>query len=313
MLYITTRDHNEVFTAARTLQQPINSAQGPYVPFRFPAYSADDIAALKDKPFGQCVADLLNLFFSTQLTGWDVDFSIGRNPLKVTALDKRTVIAEAWHNPQSDYNYVISSLYKKICGDTAQTEPTEWAVIAIRIATLFAAYGEMLREQAVDPGQSFDIAMAADDLSLLISTWYAKIIGLPIGMIVAGSSDSWPLWDLIMRGSVSTRDTYCPHHAGLERLIHIALGQNEACRYTNSNRTGTMYLTDESLLSGLKQNIFAAVVGKSRIDSTINQVYRSALYRFDLQTALAYNGLQDYRAKTGESKTALLIAHQSIR
>lgn len=313
MLYITTRDRNEVFTAARTLQQPTSENQGPYVPFRFPAYNSDEIAALKEKSFGQCIADLLNRFFTAQLTGWDVDFSIGRNPVKIVTLDRRTPIAEAWHNPQSTYDYIVRNLYKKICIADSQTEPTEWAVIAIRIATLFAIYGELLRAQTVEPGQSFDIAVATDDLSLLIAAWYAKTIGLPIGMIVTSSSDRWPVWDLVMRGSVSTRipggTLQLP--LGLERLIYAALGQEEANKYVRASQMGALYSADEECCATLGHSLFAAVVGESRIDSTVSRVYRSTSYHLDPQTALAYSGLQDYRAKTGESKTALLIAHRN--
>ena len=47
------------------------------------------------------------------------------------------------------------------------------------------------------------------------------------------------------------------------------------------------------------------------VNALIPSVYRMAGYVMGPQTALAYSGLQDYRARTGETRIALLFADRS--
>ena len=43
----------------------------------------------------------------------------------------------------------------------------------------------------------------------------------------------------------------------------------------------------------------------------ISSVYRTNRYLIGPYTALAYGGLTDYRAKTGESRTAVILAERA--
>ena len=81
MLYVTTRGKYDAFTAARTMNLDRGPDGGLFIPFRLPQLTRDEIIALGSKTFGQNVADILNLFFSTRLSGWDVDMTIGRSPV----------------------------------------------------------------------------------------------------------------------------------------------------------------------------------------------------------------------------------------
>ena len=94
MLYVTTRDKNEISTAYRTLGQDRGDDGGFFVPFQLPKLDRDLIDGLKNKTFGQNVADVLNLLFKARLDGWDVDFCIGRYPTKLVAMSHRIVFAE---------------------------------------------------------------------------------------------------------------------------------------------------------------------------------------------------------------------------
>ena len=83
MLYVTTRNKHDAYTAHRTQLSDRAPDGGLYLPFRMVTWERQQVLALADKTFGQCVAETLNQFFACRLTGWDVDFSIGRNPVSV--------------------------------------------------------------------------------------------------------------------------------------------------------------------------------------------------------------------------------------
>lgn len=315
MLYVSTRNRADAYTAYRALHENLAPDGGRFVPFQLTAFSNEEIEGLKEKSFGETVAYILNLFFSARLNSWDVDFCIGRNPLKLVSLGRRTIVGEIWRNPDSAYAYIEKSLYHKMSG--AMAKPTDWARIAIRIAVLFGLYGE-LASLGID---SFDIALAARDFSMPMAAWYAGQMGLPVGTIICSCNENGAPWDLIHKGEFNTGATVIKtdfpeldvaHPAGLERLIFAVLGESGVANYLDiSAKNGIYHLEDTDAQSVLNQKLYTCVVGAQRIDSVIRSVYRTNAYAMAPYTAFAYGALQDYRAGTGENRTTLLLAENS--
>ena len=102
MLYLTTREKFDAFTAARTLASDHGADGGRYLPYKMPHYSAEEIAALKDMSFGQTVAQVLNTFFGTRLTTWDVECCIGRFPLRLAVMGQKVFTAESKALPEKE-------------------------------------------------------------------------------------------------------------------------------------------------------------------------------------------------------------------
>lgn len=285
-----------------------------YLPFRTPKFSAEEINALAEKSFGQNVADILNLLFKLKLTGWDVDFSIGRYPVRLENLRHRIIMAESWHNPQWNYDRLVNNLVSHLCKEAAI--PGDWAEIAVRIAVLFGIFGELKRcgiERA-------DISVVSGDFSAPISAWYARQWGLPIGNIICCCNENNNLWDLICHGQLRT-DTLSISTAtpeadvalpdDLERLIYECGGIPEVERYLAACRQGRMYCPSDAVLSKLRKGLFVSVVSSDRMENTIPGVYRTNNYLLSPCSALAYAGLLDYRAKTGETRHAIVLAEKS--
>ena len=82
MLYATTRSKTDTYTAHRTLFEDRAPDGGFFVPFRMPNV---DIQSLKENSFSEAVAEILNVFFSTGITAWDVDCCIGKSAAKYEA------------------------------------------------------------------------------------------------------------------------------------------------------------------------------------------------------------------------------------
>jgi len=97
----------------------------------------------------------------------------------------------------------------------------------------------------------------------------------------------------------------------LERLISAALGREEAKHFADTCAAGKIYRPHLEAQPELKKGMFSAVVSRSRLDALIPSVYRTNSYILGPYTALAYGGLMDYRAKTGETRPALMIAERS--
>ena len=321
MLYVTTRNKSDAHTAHKTLTTDRGPCGGFYAPFQMPSFGKSDIEALKGKNFGQCVADILNIFFNARLDGWDVDFSIGRYPCRIVSMSRKVLVAETWHNPDWDFARMVRNLSGCIRGnDEAGGVPSDWAWMSIRIATLFGLFGELLRLGVADTEQPIDIAVTTGDFSAPMAAWYARKMGLPIGNIVFSCNENCAVWDLFHHGQMrtdmiatttNTPDCDVAIPAALERLIYAQLGADEVKRYLDACTNGLEYRLDDDKLAQLRKGFFSAVVSQKRMESVIHNVYRTSTYLLDPYSALAYGGLQDYRSGSGEGRNALLITERS--
>ena len=315
MLYVSTRSRTDSFTSHRALHEERAPDGGLFVPFSLPVFSTEEIQALQQKPFGECVAQILNLFFNAGLTGMEVDFIIGNCPVRIHMMPHRLVVCELWRNVESSYSYLERSLYQKM-SKCASKEPTDWAKIAIRVAVLFGLFAELGREDIYEA----DIAVNTGDFSVPMAIWYARKMGLPVGMIICGCNENNALWDLVYHGEFNTGlnvvhtelpalDHPCPK--SVERLIYSVFGLQETLRYVTVCADRDVYTLNEKQLPLFNEGLASAVVSGRRTRSVITSTYRAAGYIIDGYTAVAYGSLQDYRASTCESRSTLLLADNS--
>lgn len=320
MLYATTRSKSNIETAYKSIHLDCTPDGGLFTPFRMTKFSTEEILALKDRSFGQNVAEILNYFFSCGLTGWDVEFAIGKTPVKFNTITHRIFVAESWHNSQWKLDYAVQLLSDRLRGEDGGKEVSNWTAVALRIAYLFAAYGQLLATEQIQPQAELDVAVTTGDFASPMAAWYAREMGLPIGNIVCGCNANGAVWDLLHHGQMATggiaaktitpeADVVVPRN--LERLVYETLGMEETVRYLDCCRTGSIYAAPEETLEQLRKGMFAAVISDDRINSVIHSVYRTSNYVFGPYSALAYSSLLDYRAKTGESRPALLLSERS--
>ena len=304
MLYLSTRSRTESYTAHRVLHTDRTPDGGLFVPHQLPHFSRREVLQLSRRTFGENVAQILNVFFSAKMTGWDVDFCCGRSPVKVVELPRRVVIAELWHNTAASYTYMEQALYNKLCADQKESMVTDWARIAIYIAVLFATYGTT---EAAKTADNIDIALDADEFIVPTAAWYARKMGLPIGMILCGNEDTGVVWDLLHRGETSTASA-ASELTGLERLIYSIGGYEASAAFVQTCSARKTYHVTEESLGDLNDGLFAAVVSSTRVPSVMESFYRSHGYAMDPFAAIGYGALQDYRARTGESRNTLLLS-----
>lgn len=309
MLYTTTRDNKDAYTAHRTLVENSAPDGGAFVPFRMPKLTTDEIAELCTKNFAQAIAEILNRFFACKLTGWDVEFCIGRNSIRLSTMPHRIVIAELWHNPDGIYEHICNSLYHKLCNMNSG-EPSEWFVIASHIAVLFGIYSEICGAGIVSQGDMIDLTVMADNLTVPIAAVYARQMGLPLGMIILTSENSNNLWDVIHLGEISAP---CNQEllTSYERLIYALLNLSSAETFRNAMLAKRIYRIEEEQLPLFNKGLFCAVTGNNRSAQNINSIFRSNSYILDPATALSIGGLQDYRAKSGDSRLTLALSYMS--
>lgn len=309
MLYITTRDNRDANTAYKTLHNQFGPDGGAFLPFRMPLFTDEEIEAFVNGGFSETVAAILNRFFSCKITSWDVDFCIGRNAVKITQMPHRLAVAELWHNPKGTYESAIMELYHKIT-EGSTNKLTEWFCVATRIAILFGLYTQMRQDGIVDSDDVFDISLPSDDFDIPVAALYAKEMGLPIDVIICTGEESSGVWDFIHLGELNTT-LIDGNYAGFERYVYAKLGAEDVIHFMDALRNRRTFRIAEDRLCDFNHKIFCATAGKNRGEQTINSVFRSNNYIMDPDSARCVGGLQDYRAKAGESRLTLVLSEIS--
>ena len=140
---------------------------GFFAPMTLPRFDRQQIKALADKSFSQNAADIINLLFSTQLDSWAVEFSIGRYPVKLIPIGSRETVAETWHNPVWKFERLAKGIEKAIRqSDDVREMPSDWLMIAARIAVLFGIIGELMKQGRVSIAEPIDVALPCGDFPL---------------------------------------------------------------------------------------------------------------------------------------------------
>ncbi len=320
MLYATTRSQNDVYTAHKAIHLDAAPDGGLFVPFKLPHWDHEELKTLASQSFGATVAQVLNSFFSCGLTGWDVEFTIGKSPVKLHSIHHRVTISECWHNEKWNLQHLIQILSDKIRKEAVGETPTGWMEIAVSIAVLFGVFGECLQKDESLLESPVDLAVTTGSFTMPMAAWYAKQMGLPIYNIVCGCNANGGVWDLLHKGEMATGGTAVKTAApeadvtvprNLERLVYGTLGVQENLRYLSCCAAGSLYAPEREVFEDLRRGVFAAVISDQRIASLIPSVYRTTGYIFGPYGVLAYGSLMDYRAKTGESRQAILITDRS--
>ena len=172
----------------------------------------------------------------------------------------------------------------------------------------------------VDLDDVFDVTIASGDFSAPMAAWYAKEMGLPINRIIVSCNENGGLWDFLYHGQLRTDaiasatntplcDVSIP--SNLERLLYGYGGSAAVQIFLDAQKRGSVFVPDESMIERIRQTMYASVVSEKRMESAISNVYRTSTYLLDPYSALAYSGLQDFRATSGEGRTTLLIAEQN--
>jgi len=283
VLYVTTRNNLDTYTAYRALTENRGPDGGFYVPFRLPRFSREQIESLIKRPFSQCVADTLNLFFSCRLTAFDVDFCIGRCPVRLVMLSHRIMLGETWHNLASDFDRMAKQLFGKVTGDE-NAKPTDWFIIALRIGVLFGFFGKLMRKGIAGFKSPVDIAVLSGDFSAPMAAWYARNMGLPIGNIICCCNENNGPWELLHHGEIRTNTvavaTTTPDGdfavpTDLERFVHGCGGHRETLRFVECCRLGRMYIPADFVYEQMQQGMYVSVIGQVRAATAIPNIYRT--------------------------------------
>lgn len=299
MLYVTTRNPKDAYTAYKALTEDRAPDGGFYLPLRFPQYSWQELRELGRLGVYECICRVLNPLCNGHLMATDLEFRLGRKTVRARPLNKKTLFVQLWHNPKGDFSYFCKGLSDLLLEDRSVSVPSNWTRIACRMALLFAAVTPLIYGNVLQEGDAVDVSVIGEDFSAPMAVWYTRAMGLPVGQIIS-CDPAHTLWSFLHYGSHRTEGEL---PSDLERLIHGCGGSGEVKRYLSQ----PSYTPHEMILDRLRHDLQIAVVSEARSQEAISRVYRSHGYLMGLSSAMAYSGLLDCRSSCTTGKLGMVM------
>ncbi len=292
MLYVSTKDRNQTYTAYQALHLPDADLDGRIVPLRVPVFSVKEICG---GSFCQTVAKILNKFFSTNVSAQDIEACLKKHPLLSDTLDRKTLLIRLGVRSESGAYYLVDHIYRLLSGKN--TNAPTLPKMLIQISLLFGLYGDLLRCGI----SKIDIAVCANGFWGLDSVCFAQKMGLPVRLMICGCATEDRIWGLVRKGTLSSFD------ADASAVLY-ARSSLEAERYNHCCQAKEVYVLPEEQLASLNSDIFTAVVSSERHHDVISNVYSTYGKKLSLDAACAYGALQDYRAVSGENRITVVFS-----
>lgn len=317
MLYVTTRNDRDAFTAIHAMTHALGPDGGHFVPMQMPRLDGEGLEAVARRSFNENIAYVLNQLFGSALTGREIELVIGKRSAGIVYPDSRTMAAQIFKDADCTFDETVQRLFRLLIEDSA-ARPGQWFTMSVRIAMLFGIFGELMAEGIVSAEAPMDLAVPSFGFQGAMAAWYARNWGLPIGTIVCACTEDDAPWSLLHQGEMRTdptlrrtRDAGCGVPAGLERLIAAVLGPDEVHRYVEAVEKGRAYELEQPQQELLRSGLFVSVITRRRTGFMIPNLYRTGRWYPDPGAANVCAALADYRSITAETGMALAIAQDN--
>lgn len=174
-----------------------------------------------------------------------------------------------------------------------------WGRLVPQIVYYFAAYGRLLRAGEISFGEPVDFCVPTGNFGDILAGYYAKRMGLPVGMLICASNENNVLTDFLSTGCYAARRTFYKTtspsmdilvSSNLERLLYHITGSDAAVAgwMQSLNETGS-YTVDKDTLAAIQQSFSCGWASEAEVCQEIRARYEQDGYLCDTHTAVAFH------------------------
>ena len=173
-----------------------------------------------------------------------------------------------------------------------------------------SAYCDLLNAGAVSAGERVNFCVPTGNFGNILSGFYAKKMGVPIGRLICASNENNVLTDFIRTGTYDRNrpfyQTASPSmdiliSSNLERLLSLLSGSDEEVRgYMQRLSETGKYTVSDRVLRAVQAEFSCGFCTDAQGAQTIGKTFREKQYLLDTHTAVACTVLDAYRAETGD-------------
>jgi len=194
--------------------------------------------------------------------------------------------------------------------------------LAPQVMYYFKAYRDLLDNGTIKLGDPVNFSVPTGNFGDILAGYLAKLLGLPVGMLLCASNANNVLTDFIRTGTYDRRrpllKTTSPSmdilvSSNLERLLYLMSGCNTALvaeLMQQLNRDG-VYTVPETMKAAISREFYAGFCDDARAAETIAKVWNEQHYLCDPHTAAGWAVAESYVAETGDTRPVVVLSTAS--
>ena len=194
--------------------------------------------------------------------------------------------------------------------------------LAPQVMYYFKAYRDLMDAGKIRLGDTVNYSVPTGNFGDILAGYIAKLLGLPVGMLICASNANNVLTDFIRTGTYDKRrpllKTTSPSmdilvSSNLERLLYLMSGCNTelvANLMAKLNADG-VYTVDEAMKNAIDKEFWAGCCDDVQAAATISKVWKEAHYLCDPHTAAGWAVAEEYVAKTGDNRPMVVLSTAS--
>lgn len=194
--------------------------------------------------------------------------------------------------------------------------------LAPQIVYYFSAYLDLINAGKIVAGDFIDVAVPTGNFGNILSAYYAKKMGLPIGRLICASNQNKVLYDFIRTGTYDKRRSFFRTSSpsmdilvssNLERLLFILSGGSDqlTAEYMRLLNSEGCYTVASSVLQQIENDFSSYWTDEDSTLSSIKLVNKEYGYLPDTHTAVALDAVRQYRKETGSSAPIIVASTAS--
>ncbi|MDR1194293.1 MAG: threonine synthase [Peptococcaceae bacterium] len=197
-----------------------------------------------------------------------------------------------------------------------------WGRLCPQIVYYFHAYFQLLRAGRLTLGQPFHAVVPTGNFGNILSAWYAREMGLPIGKLICASNANRVLTDFFAEGIYDRRrDFYKTASPSMDILISSNLERFlfEISGHDAGTLIGCMrdlgekgrFAAAKGWLERIRELLWAGSADDREAAGVIQEVFARHHYTLDTHTSVAAAVYGRYRRETGDDTPAVIDATAS--
>ena len=197
-----------------------------------------------------------------------------------------------------------------------------WGRILPQVVYYISAYCDLLAQGAVTEGEAVNFCVPTGNFGNILSAFYAKEMGLPIGRLLCASNSNNVLTDFIATGKYDRNrpfyNTVSPSmdiliSSNLERLLYLLSGGDDklVAGYMKELSDTGCYQVSGEMLEKIQSVFVGGFSSEEETEATIGKMMDEHKYLIDTHTAVAFHVLEQYRKDTGDQTKTVVASTAS--
>ena len=197
-----------------------------------------------------------------------------------------------------------------------------WGRVLPQIVYYISAYCDLLAQGAVTEGEPVNFCVPTGNFGNILSAFYAKEMGLPIGRLLCASNSNNVLTDFIATGKYDRNrpfyNTVSPSmdiliSSNLERLLYLLSGGDDklVAGYMKELSDTGCYQVSEEMRKKIQSIFVGGFSSEAETEATIGKMMDKHKSLIDTHTAVAFHVLEQYRKETGDQTKTVVASTAS--